>query len=420
MITEFRTYQIEELNAAKLAAIQEPEIVDQLNRYLAGYSACFEKRHLRYFLGFEQGILSALERKSLEPIALHHIGEHQVRGLQHFFTRSTGWDDMLKEHYQNQLAEQIADVDGFMSVDESCFVKKGKASVGVSRQYCGRLGKVENCQAGVFVSYASKRGYGLLDSRLYLPQEWFGEDRASERTRCQVPVEASFHTKNEIAQELIAQVREQKRFPVRWLGCDAAFGSDHSFLDALPEELFYFAAVGEDELVFLGLPEVAVPQNSPGKRGGRFKHPRASFPPVEVKTIAIDESIPWTTTVLAEGAKGPIVSETKCVRCYSSRKVKQHQLPYKENWLYLRKYENGKIRYFLSNGPEDTDMGLLDKLATLRWSIEQCFQECKSYLGMAQYESRSYAAWHRHMLLVMVAHLFTIVLRNQLKRGLFF
>ena len=419
MIAELRTYKIEELDEESLRAINEPEVIAQLEKYLAEYEGCFSKLQARYFQGFEKGILSQLERKSLEPIALHYMGERQVRGLQQFFSRSRGWDEGLQESYQKQLAEQLADDEGFMSLDESCFIKKGDASAGVGRQYCGRLGKIDNCQSGVFTSYASQKGYGLLNARLYLPQDWFGEGHAERRKQCQIPEGISFRTKNDIAREMVAEVMQQGRFPVKYLGCDAAFGSDHGFLDALPGGLTYFAAVRESEHIFVTMPEVTVPQNLPGKRGGRFKHPRASFGPVSVKTIASDDSTPWTRVILAEGTKGPIVTEVKGIRCYSARKVNQHLLPHEEIWLYIRRYDDGKTRYFLSNAPSDTDIDLLNRLATMRWSIEQCFEECKSYLGMTNYETRSYAAWHRHMLLVMVAHLFTIVFRNILKKRKF-
>ena len=94
-------------------------------------------------------------------------------------------------------------------------------------------------------------------------------------------------------------------------------------------------------------------------------------------------------------------------------------MPGIEVWVYIRRYEDGTIKYFISNAPSETEMAVLDKLATMRWSIEQCFQECKSYLGMAHYESRSYSAWHKHMLLVMVAHLFTTVIRGAFKKTAF-
>ena len=202
---------------------------------------------------------------------------------------------------------------------------------------------------------------------------------------------------------------------IKYIGCDAAFGSDHTFLDSLPESVYYFASVRENEYIFRNMPKVVIPENSPGK-GGRFKHPRSAEEPVAIKTILDDDSVPWVRRVISMGTKGPVSAEVKCLRCVSSRKENRLFMPKAEIWVYIRKHEDGTIKYFLSNLPPDTDFSLLDKLATSRWSIEQCFQECKSYLGMAHYETRSYQAWHRHMLFVMIAHLFVTILRDFLKK----
>jgi SRSO17 transposase len=140
--------------------------------------------------------------------------------------------------------------------------------------------------------------------------------------------------------------------------------------------------------------------------------------PVDIKTVLDDGSVPWVKRVISEGAKGPIATETKCLRCVACRKENRLFMTKSEIWVYIRKHEDGTIKYFLSNMPDDTGISELDRLATARWSIEQCFQECKSYLGMTHYETRSYRAWHRHMLLVMVAQLFVMVLRDFLKKNM--
>jgi len=123
--------------------------------------------------------------------------------------------------------------------------------------------------------------------------------------------------------------------------------------------------------------------------------------------------VKWTKRTLAEGTKGPIYADVKCVRCVScisSTKYGNYSTPGEEIWLYIRRYEDGTVKYFVSNASASTDQTTLDRLSTMRWSIEQCFQECKSYLGMTHYETRTYPAWHRHMLMVMIAHLFTLKL----------
>jgi len=175
-------------------------------------------------------------------------------------------------------------------------------------------------------------------------------------------------------------------------------------------------------LIFRHMPEMIVPDNQPGKSGRPFKHPKPSSDPVSVRSIANDSSIKWTKRTLAEGTKGPIYADVKCVRCVScisSTKYGNYSIPGEEIWLYIRRYEDGTVKYFVSNASASTDQATLDRLSTMRWSIEQCFQECKSYLGMTHYETRTYPAWHRHMLMVMIAHLFTLKLRLTLKKSLY-
>jgi hypothetical protein len=160
------------------------------------------------------------------------------------------------------------------------------------------------------------------------------------------------------------------------------------------------------------MPEMVVPASK--STGRRYK-----LMPVKLADYAADESIPWQRIILAEGAKGPIIADVKCVRCVyccSSTKYGNYVVPKEPVWLYIRRYANGKIKYSLSDAQEDTPREVLDRVATMRWPIEQCFEECKSHLGMGHYETRSYLAWYRHMLFVMIAHLFTLILRIRFKK----
>ncbi len=411
MLPTKNAYDQEMLQMLGIEDLQVKEITEQLEKYLREYHSCFgNSSQEKYFDAFEKGLLSDLERKTIEPIALTLLGEKEVRGFQQFFQRATFSDDLLLKQYQSHLLSVLEAEDGFLSVDGSDFPKKGKQSVGVARQYCGRLGKVENCQAGVFLSYATEKGYGLVDRRLYLPEEWFSAEKAQLREKCKVPEDTVFQTKNEIALDMICQTLKNGKFPVKWIGCDAAFGSDHNFLMGLPESVCYFAAVKDSELVFRERPEMKFPE---GKSGRPCKHLQPAFPPVTVKSIALNPDIPWEKRTLTMGAKGPVRAWVKCLPCVSC----DDRTPQQDVWLYIRKYEGGTIKYFLSNAPADTPQSTLDRLATMRWSIEQCFQECKSYLGMTHYETRTYIGWHRHMLLVMIAHLFTTELRRCLQKN---
>ena len=393
----------------------------ELEKYFQNYFPCFSTEPQRkLFRTFVQGLLSPLERKSIEPIALHFSGEKYVRPLQQFFSRSPFEEQPLLDIYQEQLSGQVGEGNGMLSVDDTGFVKKGKHSAGVKRQYCGRLGKTENCQSGVFLAYAGDNGYGLVDCELYIPREWFSEEFAQLYKECRIPEDREFSTKNEIAQRMLNRAMRSGLFQARWIGCDAAYGNDHDFLDGLelPEGVWYFAATNAKEQVFREYPEMHYPETG---RGRPRKHPVLSGKPVSVQEIAEDPSVPWETVVLAEGAKGPVVAERKFIRCFACRKDgnRNYVKPGPEIWLYLRKYADGEIKYFVSNAPGELPAHELDRAATLRWPIEQCFEECKSSLGMGHYECRSYRGWKRHMLFVMIAHLFTISMREILKKKQF-
>lgn len=396
----------------------EPEaIAEALKTYLSEYKECFSNpSQIRYFETFEKGLLSDLDRKTIEPIALALLEEKDVRGFQQFFRRACFSEEKLLSCYQTHLAGALDAQDGFLSVDGSDFPKKGTHSVGVARQYCGRLGKTENCQAGVFLSYATEKGYGLVDRQLYMPQAWFSEEKARLREACKVPEDLIFQTKNAIALEMIHKAVNSGKFHIKWIGCDAAFGSDHNFLRGLPDSVYYFASVRENDLVFTERPDMKVPEN---KRGRPAKHSRPSIPPVPVKAIAGDDAVPWEARTLSIGTKGPVRALVKCVRCISCGSCVKGSCsePLEDVWLYIRKYEDGTVKYFLCNAPDGTPLSTLDRLAAMRWSIEQCFQECKSYLGMTHYETRTWSGWHRHMLLVMVAHLFISVLRHLFQKN---
>jgi len=417
------TYDPEIIKASGIEELSAKKISRKLKNYTDKYNGIYTNiAQSKYFNAYVQGLLSNLDRKSIEPIACHFLDPVEVRGMQHFFKRSTMLETELRKVYQKQLSKNISTLGGMLNIDGSDFVKKGKHSVGVARQYCGRLGKTENCQAGVFVSYASEKGYGLADGRLYIPKCWFEDDYANRYRACGIPENQTFKTKNKIGIEMIHQVIDSKLFNIQWIGCDAAFGNDHHFLEALPEDIYFFAGIPENERVFRNWPEVLQAKDNQPVTGRKRKYPRLEQMPEMVKDIANDKTIPWLKTTLCEGSKGPIIADVKymrCVRCDTLTKKNQYLIPIAESWLYIRRYDNGDIKYFFSNAPADIPVEQLHRASTMRWSIEQCFQECKSYLGMGHYESRTYQAWHRHMLMVMVAHLFTLELRLHYKKNAF-
>jgi SRSO17 transposase len=158
------------------------------------------------------------------------------------------------------------------------------------------------------------------------------------------------------------------------------------------------------------------------KTGRNHKYEVPAFAPIQVKQIAEDDSIPWKKTELSEGSKGIIYADVKCLRCVSCRTATSsgnYVYPHTDIWLYIRRYENKDIKYYISNAPAIMTVNELHEAATLRWPIEQCFEECKSFLGMGHFEGRSYKGLLRHLLLVMIAHFFVTSLRLELKKKIF-
>jgi len=388
-------------------------IADALVTFHAHFQDAFGRiEHRRLGLAYLSGLLSNNEAKSVEPIALRFLDEDAVRCLQRFM-KSYGWDHAAMEAtHQALLAEAIAAPDGMLTVDSCEFPKKGAESVGVARQYCGARGKVDNCQSGVFVGYTSAKGYGLLTSQLYMPESWFSPTSQARRDATRVPADLGFQTKPQIARALLARIARTHRFPAAWLGCDATFGADWAFLDAVPPGMSYFAGIRSDTLVFRRRPRVRVPRYR--GRGRRPTQPRVTQgKAVPVRTLATSNTCPWTPVVLAEGAKGPIRAEVAALRVYPA----QGGLPREEVWLFLRRTEDGQVKSALSNAPADTPLVALCRAATLRWPIEQCFQDGKSQVGMDHYEHRSWPAWHRHMLYVFLALHFLLRLRRRFKKN---
>jgi SRSO17 transposase len=361
-----------------------------------------------------QGLMSPLDRKSMEPIALNFLGAKRVRSLQHFVSSGV-WDlDHLSKLHKEEAAATLADPLGVINVDSSEFPKKGKESVGVARQYCGHLGKVENCQSGVFPGYSSPKGYGLIDRRIYLPEIWFTKEYEERREKCKIPEDVVFKKKPQLAAEMIKDVHESGLFPADWITCDCAYGNNHEFLDNLPEGLNYLADVPCDTLVWLERPEtITPPYSGRGRRPKRKKLKAGEAKPIKVKKIAKDSSLDWKSVVLDEGAKGPIVANVARLRVIESR----NSLPGKERWLLIRHNPDSKeTKYFLSNASASTSFDEMCRVCILRWPIEQCFREGKSEIGMDHYEHRSWNAWHRHMTFVFLAQLFILRFRHTLKK----
>ena len=391
-------------------------MAQELVEFHSSFHDCFGRvEHQRLGLAYISGLMSNANAKSAEPIALEFLDRKSVRSVQKFM-KDYQWDHLeMQRNHQQKLSDLISSPEGMITVDPSEFVKKGKESVGVARQYCGTRGKVENCQSGVFVGYSSDKGYGLLGCRLYMPESWFAEEQEERRKANLVPEDLAFETKQQIALKLIDKVVSTDLFAAKWIGADAAFGTDLEFLNALPEKLNYFAAIRSDARVFSKKPKLGLSEyEGRGRRPTKIRvlpgQPKART----VADIAKSTRVSWKPVIVAEGSKGPIVAKVARIRVYLSR----GGLPVgDQQWLFLRKDVDGHIKYAVSNAPKDIAYADLIKASTMRWPIEQCFQEGKDQVGMDHYEHRSWPAWHRHMTYVFLSLHFLMRMRLLLKKN---
>jgi SRSO17 transposase len=400
----------------KLTQRDLQDISQELILFHQQFHACYGRlEHRRLGLSYLSGLLSNLEAKSVEPIALAFLDDHAVRPLQQFLKVGRWHHEQMENQHQILLSDSLSSPKGMITADSSEFPKKGKESVGVARQYCGATGKVDNCQSGVFIGYSSSKGYGLLTSQLYMPKEWFTPDYAQRRKDNLVPEDLPFQTKPQIALSLIQKVVPKKLFAAQWIGCDAIFGSDPDFLASLPKELYYLANIRSKTQVFLQKPKVGLPRYSGrGPRPKKLKVLRGQPQPKTVAQIAKSRKTVWHSLILAEGAKGPIRADLACLRVFPA----YGGLPQENSlWLLIRRTADGKIKYAFSNAPEDLPLSELADACTLRWGIEQCFEDGKGFAGMGQYEHRSWPAWQRHMIYVFLALHFLLRLRLRFKKN---
>ena len=390
------------------------ELPNMFNNFMERFLCCFTRSEQAFnCIAYTKGLLSNLERKSAEPIALEFIeGASGPRNLQ-FHMRNAKWDDLGAEKiYQEHLSGLISHCEGMITIDESGFVKKGNHSVGVARQYCGSIGKVENCQVGVFVGYSGEKGYGLIAKQLFMPEKWFSDDYAKRREKCLVPEELTFKTKPQIALELLAQIEQSGLFQAKWVGVDSLYGNSKEFLDAVSANYLYFADIHNNTRVWREEPIFELPEYK--GRGRRPEKKVANIPSESVSDIAKDDSIPWQKMYLGDGSKGPIYGDVKAVQIHRAFPEENGITPIRSCWLFIRRHEDGSIRYSVSNAPVETSLQELCQASLMRWPIEQCFKEAKDVLGMDHYEFRSWTAWHRHMLSVFIASAFLLEIRLQI------
>lgn len=387
-------------------AVVEPELLHgllgRLEEFVEPFAACLVRSKQRMLVHqYVAGLVSLVERKNVESIAYLHDQERQA--LQKFIGQYT-WDHrpMIRE-LVGQVGAKLAQPDAVLVIDPSAFPKKGTESVGVQRQWCGRLGKIDNCQVGVYLAYVSAEEQALVDTRLYLPKSWARSK--ARRAKCGVPPEIKFRTRHELALEMLDE--HGVALPHAWIAGDDEMGK-------VPEFRGRLQAQGERYLL-------AVPCNTlvrdleaePPPYSGHGPRPKSPWTRVDRWCAALPKTA-WTTLEVRDGEKGPLIVEAVKVRVQA--KSAPTDVPEEVLMAIRERQGDGTLKhdYYLSNASHDTPLEEFGRVAKAEHRIEECLQRAKGQAGLAEYEVRTWRGWHHHQTLSLLA---TWFLTEETRRG---
>lgn len=366
-----------DLESVQAWAAQLDELVERTG---ARFARAEPRARVKAYL---KGLMSDIRRKNGWQLA-EHAGEATPDGMQRLLDTAV-WDvEGVRDDVRAYVMEGLGTPEGVLVVDETGFMKKGTHSVGVKRQYSGTAGRVENCQMGVFVGYASAKGRALIDRELYLPQEW-AED-AARRQEAKVPEAITFATKPELARRMLERVFAAE-VPCMWVTGDSIYGGDRRlrlWLEA--QKRWFVLGVGKDEPLWCG-----------------FEQKRADA------WAAMLPDAAWQCLSCGDGAKGPRVYDWALLPL-----PRWEQPPDVRHALLVRRsLTDGERAYFVVFAPVDTPLQTLVNVAGQRWTIEECFEIGKNETGLDEYEVRHWPGWYRHITLSMLALAFLTVTRSQ-------
>lgn len=389
--------------------------MEELKGFHGAFADCFSRSEPRENFGrYMTGLFSQLERKSIEPIAFNTEGG-DPRSMQYMISDALWNEERMLRKYHVLVNEDMGESGGVIIFDESGFPKKGEDSAGVARQYCGSLGKVENCQVGVFAAYASSKGYALLDKRLFVPEVWFDDGHEKKREKTKFPDDLVFRTKPQLAAEMFEEIMKEGIIPAGFVTTDTIYGQSEDFLQVIEKYvgITYFVQIASDTFCWLRQPKT-VTQTYRYKKEHRSKTvvAQGEKAPVRVNDLAKGlHDVFWYRRTVSEGSKGPIDYE------FAERQVilSRSGLPDRTVWLVMKRTPDKKqYWYYISNAPVSTRLPTFVWLSGIKWAIEQCFGETKTELGTDHYEVRKYPGWNHHMLTCMLAHFFLWHLRIRL------
>jgi SRSO17 transposase len=386
----------------------KPEVVNGMLKRLEQFAEPFvdslgrreAKQNARVYIS---GLLSDLERKNVESIAYRH--DQDRRGLQRFIGLAPWLHQPLLEELARQVGEQLGQADGVIVFDPSAHKKCGDHSVGVQRQWLGRLGKIDNGQVGVYMGYASRKEHALVDVRLFLPKEW-ANDKA-RRKKCGVPKEIRYRTRHELALEMLET--NGKNLPHKWIAGDDEMGRSSRFRRDLRawEEQYLLDVPSNTNIRDI---EVEPPAYS-----GRGRLPKQPFQRVDAWSNSLNKSA-WTRINVRDGEKGPLVLEI-VKRRVLARTERSCCDAGKELLVVTRSLDdNGTMKYdyHLSNAPPDTPLKELARVVKAEHRIEDCIKRAKSEAGLSDYEVRTWTGWYHHQTLSLIAVWFLI---QEARRG---
>jgi SRSO17 transposase len=374
-------------------------VTDFAEPYARSLSEPEQRQHTVEYI---KGLLSKLDHKTAEGIAYLH--DHERQGIQKFIGH-VDWDHKpLLVTLAEQVAIDLGEPDGVIVFDPSGFPKKGTKSVGVSRQWCGRLGKLENCQVGVYLGYVSRKEHALVNMRLYLPKEW--AKARTRRTEAGVPRDIRFQTRHELALEMLDE--QGSLLPHSWVSGDDEMGRPASFRLALRDRgQRYLLAVPSNTLIR----DMDTP---PPQYSGRGRHPKSPFTRVDSWCRGLPEAC-WTRIDVGDGEKGPLVVEV--VKCRVQARTETGGSGPDEVLFITRECQGDgsfKHDYYLSNADPDVALEEFSRVAKAAHRIEECFKRAKSEAGLADYQVRNWIAWHHHQTLALLAAWF---LNQETRRG---
>jgi SRSO17 transposase len=389
---------------------------EDFDAFHARFADLFERSESReQARKYLRGLLTEAERKNSWHVA-EAVGDRIPDRMQRLLYR-VPWDaDAARDRLQQFVIETFGDAEGIGVVDETGFLKKGTRSVGVARQYTGTAGKRENSQVATVLRYATKDAHVFLDRHLYLPEAW-ALDR-TRRAQAHVPEEVSFATKPQQAMTMLEHAWEQG-VPMRWVTGDEVYGDSPRLRETIQAHgRFYVLAVSANTRVWTERPEVQEPAEQTGGRPRRAPRVVQGAPQARMVSEVI-ASLPrsaWKRLAVVEGEKGVITYHWARVRVVESR----DQLPGPDIWLLARRSPSApdKLASYLAYAPPKTSLETLMRVASTRYTVQQCIEEAKGETGLDQYEVRFWHSWYRHITLSMMAHawLVSIKLREQEKK----